>query len=106
MVTQYSKLSVGAKWNELERWYVGCSSFVVATSPQPRYTNKEYSIVTIRCKDRPNLFFYTIFTLADMQYVIFHDNVDAEGPVLHQILQFSIRFDISFMANFFLKIMN
>lgn len=38
MVTQYSKLSVGAKWNELERWYVGCSSFVVATSPQPRYT--------------------------------------------------------------------
>lgn len=40
---------------------------------------KDYSVVTIRCKDRPKLLFDTICTLTDMQYVVFHGNVDAGG---------------------------
>ncbi|KAK2983905.1 hypothetical protein RJ640_008064 [Escallonia rubra] len=46
--------------------------------------DKDYSVVTIRCKDRPKLLFDAICTLTDMQYVVFHGNVDAEGPEAHQ----------------------
>ncbi|CAD5183700.1 ACT domain-containing protein ACR4-like [Musa acuminata AAA Group] len=46
--------------------------------------DKDYSMVTIRCKDRPKLLFDTVCTLTDMQYVVFHGNVDAEGPEAYQ----------------------
>ncbi|WMV15399.1 hypothetical protein MTR67_008784 [Solanum verrucosum] len=49
--------------------------------------DKDYSVVTIQCKDRPKLLLHTIFTLPDMQYVIFHANVDAEVPIVHQECQ-------------------
>lgn len=45
--------------------------------------DKDCSVVTIRCKDRPKLLFDTICTLTDMEYVVFHGNVDAEGPEAH-----------------------
>ncbi|XP_027154353.1 ACT domain-containing protein ACR4-like isoform X1 [Coffea eugenioides] len=48
------------------------------------WCDKDYSVVTIRCKDRPKLLFDIICTLTDMQYVVFHGNVDAEGPEAHQ----------------------
>ncbi|WMV09028.1 hypothetical protein MTR67_002413, partial [Solanum verrucosum] len=62
--------------------------------------DKDYFVVTIWCKDRPKLLFDTICTLNDMQYVVFHENVDAEGPVAHQVQQFSIHFEITFMVYF------
>ncbi|XP_022968201.1 ACT domain-containing protein ACR4-like [Cucurbita maxima] len=46
--------------------------------------DKDYSVVTIQCKDRPKLLFDTVCTLTDMQYVVFHANVDAEGPEAYQ----------------------
>ncbi|XP_017701957.2 ACT domain-containing protein ACR4-like [Phoenix dactylifera] len=46
--------------------------------------DKDYSVVTIRCKDRPKLLFDTVCTLTDMQYVVFHGNVDTEGPEAYQ----------------------
>ncbi|KAI0493280.1 hypothetical protein KFK09_027556 [Dendrobium nobile] len=46
--------------------------------------DKEYSVVTIQCKDRPKLLFDTICTLTDMQYVVFHANADGEGPEAYQ----------------------
>ncbi|KAL8518435.1 hypothetical protein ACS0TY_009715 [Phlomoides rotata] len=46
--------------------------------------DKDYSVVTIRCKDRPKLLFDIVCTLTDMQYVVFHGNVDAEGAEAHQ----------------------
>ncbi|GAB4840160.1 ACT domain-containing protein acr4 [Ancistrocladus abbreviatus] len=46
--------------------------------------DKDYSMVTIRCKDRPKLLFDTICTLTDMQYVVFHGSVDAEGTEAYQ----------------------
>ncbi|XP_042475144.1 ACT domain-containing protein ACR4-like isoform X2 [Macadamia integrifolia] len=46
--------------------------------------DKDYSVVTIRCKDRPKLLFDTVCTLTDMQYVVSHANVDAEGPEAYQ----------------------
>ncbi|GAB2280162.1 ACT domain-containing protein acr4 [Dionaea muscipula] len=39
--------------------------------------DKDYSVVTIQCKDRPKLLFDTVCTLTDMQYVIFHGSVDS-----------------------------
>ncbi|KAJ6312387.1 hypothetical protein OIU77_014012 [Salix suchowensis] len=45
---------------------------------------KDYSIVTITSKDRPKLLFDTVCTLTDMEYVVFHANIDAEGPEAHQ----------------------
>ncbi|XP_068656176.1 ACT domain-containing protein ACR6-like isoform X2 [Aristolochia californica] len=37
---------------------------------------KDYTVVTIRCKDRPKLLFDTLCTLTDMEYVVFHGRVD------------------------------
>uniref|UniRef100_A0A1D1ZA63 ACT domain-containing protein ACR n=1 Tax=Anthurium amnicola TaxID=1678845 RepID=A0A1D1ZA63_9ARAE len=36
---------------------------------------KDYSVVTLRSKDRPKLLFDTLCTLTDMQYVVFHGTV-------------------------------
>ncbi|XP_058093110.1 ACT domain-containing protein ACR4-like [Magnolia sinica] len=46
--------------------------------------DKGYSVVNVRCKDRPKLLFDTVCTLTDMQYVVFHATVIAEGPEAYQ----------------------
>lgn len=46
--------------------------------------DRDYSMVTIRCKDRPKLLFDTVCTLTDMQYVVCHGSVDTEGPQAYQ----------------------
>ncbi|KAK9266766.1 hypothetical protein L1049_012654 [Liquidambar formosana] len=48
------------------------------------WSDKGYSVVTIRSKDRPKLLFDTVCTLTDMQYVVYHANIDAEGPEAYQ----------------------
>ncbi|KAM0951347.1 putative [Protein-PII] uridylyltransferase [Dioscorea sansibarensis] len=48
--------------------------------------DKDYSVVTVRCKDRPKLLFDIVCTLTDMKYVVFHGNVDAESPEVYQEL--------------------
>ncbi|XP_062211534.1 ACT domain-containing protein ACR4-like [Phragmites australis] len=48
------------------------------------WLQKDYSVVTIRCKDRPKLLFDTVCTLTDMQYVVFHGSVDTEGSKAYQ----------------------
>lgn len=53
------------------------------------WSDKDYSVVTIRSKDRPKLLFDTVCTLTDMQYVVFHANIDAEGPEAYQVCSFS-----------------
>ncbi|KAH7660620.1 [Protein-PII] uridylyltransferase protein [Dioscorea alata] len=48
--------------------------------------DKDYSVVTVRCKDRPKLLFDIVCTLTDMKYIVFHGNVDAESPEVYQEL--------------------
>ncbi|KAI4357968.1 hypothetical protein L6164_001880 [Bauhinia variegata] len=48
------------------------------------WSDKDYSVVTIQSKDRPKLLFDAVCTLTDMQYVVFHANIDAEGPEAYQ----------------------
>ncbi|KAJ4760113.1 hypothetical protein LUZ62_025144 [Rhynchospora pubera] len=55
------------------------------------WNDMDYSVVTIRCKDRPKLLFDTLCALTDMKYVIFHGNVAIEGPEAYQ--EFYIRDD-------------
>lgn len=40
---------------------------------------RRYTVVILRCRDRPKLLFDTLCALADLQYVVFHGTVDAEG---------------------------
>ncbi|PIA41999.1 hypothetical protein AQUCO_02100085v1 [Aquilegia coerulea] len=49
-------------------------------SPRPQVVlldcfEKDYTVVTMRSKDRPKLLFDTVFTLTDMEYVVFHGTV-------------------------------
>ncbi|TKY58126.1 ACT domain-containing protein ACR2 [Spatholobus suberectus] len=45
---------------------------------------KGYSIVSIKCKDRPRLMFDTVCTLTDMQYVIFHASISSHAGYAFQ----------------------
>ncbi|KAK9740954.1 hypothetical protein RND81_03G072900 [Saponaria officinalis] len=45
-----------------------------------RCEEKGYSIVTVKCKDRPKLMFDIVCTLTDMQYVVFHATISSDGP--------------------------
>ncbi|KAJ6347037.1 hypothetical protein OIU76_003684 [Salix suchowensis] len=42
--------------------------------------DKGYTVVSLRCPDRPKLIFDTVCTLTDMQYVVYHAIIIAEGP--------------------------
>lgn len=46
--------------------------------------DKRYTVVNLRCPDRPKLLFDTVCTLTDMQYVVYHGTVIAEGPEAYQ----------------------
>ncbi|KAL0314389.1 UNVERIFIED_CONTAM: ACT domain-containing protein ACR3 [Sesamum angustifolium] len=49
-----------------------------------RCEEKDYSVVTVRCKDRPKLMFDIVCTLTDLQYVVFHATVSSDGPYASQ----------------------
>lgn len=46
--------------------------------------DKGYTVVNLRCQDRPKLIFDTVCTLTDMDYVVYHGTVIAEGPEAYQ----------------------
>lgn len=45
---------------------------------------KDYSIVTVRSRDRPKLLFDTVCVLTDMQYVVFHAAMSSQGSIAIQ----------------------
>ncbi|KAJ0249878.1 ACT domain-containing protein ACR6 [Hirschfeldia incana] len=61
------------------------------SSPCVTLTNidKDYTVVTMRSKDRPKLVFDVVCTLTDMQYVVFHGMVSTEPLEAYQ--EFYIR---------------
>uniref|UniRef100_A0A7C9CRJ3 ACT domain-containing protein ACR n=1 Tax=Opuntia streptacantha TaxID=393608 RepID=A0A7C9CRJ3_OPUST len=48
-----------------------------------------YTVVNLCCPDRPKLLFDTVCTLTDMQYVVYHATVIAEGPEAYQVFLLS-----------------
>ncbi|KAH0764622.1 hypothetical protein KY285_000493 [Solanum tuberosum] len=49
-----------------------------------RCADKGYTVVTLRCPDRPKLLFDAVCTLTDMQFVVYHATIIAEGPDAYQ----------------------
>lgn len=49
-------------------------------------TEKGYTVITVRSKDRPKLLFDTICTLTDMQYVVFHGAVGIGTEEAYQVI--------------------
>lgn len=49
------------------------------------WSERGYSVVNVRCRDRPKLLFDVVCTLTDMEYVIFHATVDTEGEQAYQV---------------------
>ncbi|CAH9080310.1 unnamed protein product [Cuscuta europaea] len=45
---------------------------------------RSYTLVNLRCPDRPKLLFDTVCTITDMQYVVYHGTIIAEGPEAYQ----------------------
>lgn len=48
--------------------------------------DKGYSVVNVKCKDRPKLLFDIVCTLTDMQFAVFHASVSSNGPYAQQEL--------------------
>lgn len=66
---------------------VDCGSTCDRSKPVVTVENclaKDYTLVNLRCQDRPKLLFDTVCTLTDMQYVVYHGTVIAEGPEAYQ----------------------
>lgn len=47
---------------------------------------REYSIVSLKAKDRPRLMFDTVCTLTDLQYVVFHASTASHGGYALQVM--------------------
>lgn len=82
----------------------GCTETEVdhTLSSKPKVTidrckDKGYSMVTVRCKDRPKLMFDIVCTLTDMQYVVFHATISSDGPCASQ--EYYIRHKDGFILN-------
>lgn len=58
----------------------GMTSFSKPTITIDQCQDKGYSVVNIRCKDRPKLLFDIVCTLTDMQFAVFHASVSSDGP--------------------------
>lgn len=48
-------------------------------------TERDYTVVTMKSKDRPKLLFDTVCTLTDMQYVVFHGTVETGRMEAYQV---------------------
>lgn len=69
-----------------------------------RCDEKDYSVVTVRCKDRPKLMFDIVCTLTDMQYVVFHATISSDGPNASQVAVLSLSFSLCVCVHVFLCI--
>lgn len=47
-----------------------------------------YSVVNVRCPDRPKLLFDTVCTLTDLKYVVFHATIDSSNVYALQVCFF------------------
>lgn len=72
--------------------FVGPNGLVIGSTKSKMVTiercdEKGYSVVTIRCRDRPRLMFDTVCTLTDLHYMIFHASIASHGEYAFQVIQ-------------------
>lgn len=58
---------------------------------------REYTVVHMISQDRPKLLFDTVCTITDMQYVIFHGTINAEGPEAQQVINIKTNLFLQYM---------
>ncbi|KAL4559171.1 hypothetical protein LXL04_031305 [Taraxacum kok-saghyz] len=61
-----------------------CAAFLELKISVDRCAEKGYSVVTVRCRDRPKLMFDIVCTLTDMKYVVFHATITSDSPYATQ----------------------
>ncbi|KAL8261358.1 hypothetical protein R6Q59_025407 [Mikania micrantha] len=61
-----------------------CAAFLELKISVDRCLEKDYSVVTVRCRDRSKLMFDIVCTLTDMQYVVFHATISSDSPYATQ----------------------
>ncbi|KAI7755054.1 hypothetical protein M8C21_012204 [Ambrosia artemisiifolia] len=62
-----------------------CAAFLELKISVDRCLEKDYSVVTVRCRDRPKLMFDIVCTLTDMNYVVFHATISSDSPYATQV---------------------
>lgn len=62
-----------------------CAAFLELKISVDRCLEKGYSVVTVRCRDRPKLMFDIVCTLTDMKYVVFHATISSDTPYATQV---------------------
>ncbi|CAO2169832.1 unnamed protein product [Urochloa humidicola] len=67
----------------------GGAAFPTPAVAVDRWAERGYSVVTVRCRDRPKLLFDVTCALHDMDYVVFHGTVDTAAGDARQ--EFYIR---------------
>lgn len=58
----------------------GCTQVSIDTCKE-----KGYSVVNIKCRDRPKLLFDTVCSLTDMQYMVFHAAISSNSSIAIQV---------------------
>ncbi|CAJ1948632.1 unnamed protein product [Sphenostylis stenocarpa] len=48
------------------------------------WSDNDYSVIIIQCKDKTKLLFDVVFTLTEMQYMVFHASIDSKGSNAYQ----------------------
>ncbi|XP_021714488.1 ACT domain-containing protein ACR1-like [Chenopodium quinoa] len=69
----------GMKYERLHEMSCECTHVSIDTCKE-----KGYSVVNIRCRDRPKLLFDTVCALTDMQYMVFHAAISSNSPIAVQ----------------------
>lgn len=67
------------KYERLHEMSCECTHVSIDTCKE-----KGYSVVNIRCRDRPKLLFDTVCALTDMQYMVFHAAISSNSSIAVQ----------------------
>lgn len=70
----------GTKYARIHGMSCGCTHVSIDTCKE-----RGYSVVNIRCKDRPKLLFDTVCALTDMQYMVFHAAISSNSSIAVQV---------------------
>lgn len=50
-------------------------------------SERNYSVINVKCLDRPKLLFDAVCTLTDLKFVVSHATIDSSGPYVLQVIR-------------------
>lgn len=66
-------------------------------------SERNYSVINVKCPDRPKLLFDTVCTLTDLKYVVFHATIDSSGPYALQVLSLAFSSLTSLLPSHYIR---